>query len=245
MSGVVLRRLSGAELLARQEDARRVYAEAFTGPPWAEDDSAADRFVLRLTGDALRDGFTAAGTFRDGRLIGLATAWTTPAPFPSGRCYPQAQAALGADRTAEWLCGGREVDELALATAARGQGVGAALLDAVTADAPGGRCWLLTSVRARNANAIYRRLGWTPATHPAPEGSGIVVFSAQLIRRALPSPARSDPPKYYLCVPPTSASVSWTTSPNGATPSSPARRCPPRTRRCCSSTRAWSPSSHT
>lgn len=176
MNGVVLRRLPGTELLAQQEDARRVYAEAFSGPPWTEDASAADRFILRLARDALRDGFTAAGAFRDGRLIGLATAWTTPSPFPSGRCYPQAQAALGADRTAEWLCGAREVDELALATAARGQGVGAALLDAVTADAPDGRCWLLTSVRARDANAFYRRLGWTSATHPAPEGSGIVVF---------------------------------------------------------------------
>ncbi|MFG2601160.1 GNAT family N-acetyltransferase [Streptomyces sp. NPDC048462] len=176
MSGVKLRRLSGDELLVLHEDACRVYAEAFAGPPWSEDASAADRFILRLAGDALRDGFTAAGAFRNSRLIGLATSWTTPSPFPSGRCYPQAQAALGADRTAAWLCGGREVDELALATAARGQGVGAALLDAVTADAPDGRCWLMTSVRAGDAHAFYQRLGWTSATHPAPEGAGIAVF---------------------------------------------------------------------
>jgi hypothetical protein len=47
MSTVMLRRLSGPELLARQEDARRVYAEAFTGPPWTQGASVADRFVLR------------------------------------------------------------------------------------------------------------------------------------------------------------------------------------------------------
>ncbi|MFF7256581.1 hypothetical protein [Streptomyces microflavus] len=75
------RRLSGAELLARHEDAGRVYAEAFGGPPWSEDVSAADRFIRRLTDDVTRPGFTAAGTFRNDRLVGLATAWTTPAPF--------------------------------------------------------------------------------------------------------------------------------------------------------------------
>ncbi|MFB6655288.1 GNAT family N-acetyltransferase [Streptomyces microflavus] len=176
MSTVALRRLSGAGLLARREDARQVYAEAFGGPPWSEDASAADGFVRRLPDNASRPGFTAAGAFRDDRLIGLATAWTTPAPFPSGGCYPQAAAALGPDRTAQWLCGSREVDELAVSPDARGQGVGAALLERVTVDAPGGRCWLLTSVRALDAMGFYRRLGWTQATHPACEDTGIAVF---------------------------------------------------------------------
>ncbi|MGN2360895.1 hypothetical protein [Streptomyces luridiscabiei] len=49
MSSVAPRHPSGAELLARHEDARRVYAEAFGGPPWSQDVSAADRFVRRLT----------------------------------------------------------------------------------------------------------------------------------------------------------------------------------------------------
>lgn len=190
MSGVVVRSLSGAQLLTRREDARRVYAEAFAGPPWGEDASAADRFVQRLADDAARPGVTAAGVFRYGVLVGLATAWTTPTPFPSGRCYAQAQAALGADRTTGWLCGSREVDELALARAARGQGAGAALLGAVTEGAPGGRCWLLTSVRAREAKAFYQRLGWAPVTHPAPGGHGHVVFlgPAHPARSALAHP---------------------------------------------------------
>lgn len=176
MSAMALRCLTGAELLARREDARRVYAEAFSGPPWSEDASAADRFVIRLANDANRPGFTAVGAFRNDRLVGLSTARTTPAPFPTDRCYPQVAAALGADRTAQWLCGSREVDELALSADARGQGVGAALLGAVTANAPGGRCWLLTSVQADDAMSFYRRLGWGQATHPAPDGSGIAVF---------------------------------------------------------------------
>ncbi|WLQ38431.1 GNAT family N-acetyltransferase (plasmid) [Streptomyces castrisilvae] len=176
MSGAVIRRLTGAELLARPQDVRRVYAEAFAGPPWFEDASAADGFIRRLTDDVTRDGFTAAGAFRGDTLVGLATAWTTPAPFPADRSYAQVAAAFGAGRTARWLCGSLEVDELALATAARGQGAGAALLDSVAADAPGGRCRLLTSGRARDAIGFYRRAGWVQAVHPAGDGTGIVVL---------------------------------------------------------------------
>ncbi|MFY4719753.1 GNAT family N-acetyltransferase [Streptomyces sp. LaBMicrA B280] len=175
MSGVVVHRLPGAELLAREGEVRRVYAQALTGPPWREDSSASGRFLRRLADDVARPGFTAADAVRDGALVGLATAWMTPDPFPSGRCYPQAALALGPERTARWL-GGREVDELADATAARGRGAGAALLDAVTEDAPDGRCWLLTSAHACAAVAFYIRLGWTQATHPAPEGTGSAVF---------------------------------------------------------------------
>ncbi|MET9109645.1 GNAT family N-acetyltransferase [Streptomyces zhihengii] len=189
MSATAVRRLSGSGLLAHEGDVRRVYREAFAEPPWSEDASVADRFLDRLAGDAARPGFTAAGAFADGgALVGLATAWTTPTPFPSGRCYPQAAAALGAERTTGWLCGGREVDELAVAASARGRGMGAALLDAVTAEAPGGRCWLLTSVRAPATIAFYRRRGWTQATHPAPGGSGIAVFLGP------GHPARADVP---------------------------------------------------
>lgn len=42
---------------------------------------------------------------------------------------------------------GREADELAVGPAARGTGPAAALLKAVTADAPEARAWLLTSAR--------------------------------------------------------------------------------------------------
>ncbi len=190
MSAVTVRRVSGAELLARQDGIRRVYTEAFTGPPWNEDVAAVERFLRGLAEEAPRPGFVAALAFDGEAVTGLATAWTTPAEFPSGRCYPQVAAALGAERTASWLCGGREVDELAVAKEARGRGVGTTLLDAVTADAPGGRCWLLTSVRAHDALAFYRSLGWTQATHPAPEGDGHAVFLGPLhpARTAAPRP---------------------------------------------------------
>ncbi|MEU4148447.1 GNAT family N-acetyltransferase [Streptomyces parvulus] len=165
-----------AGLLAHTAALRSVYVDAFCAPPWNEDEERATEFVNRLPADAGRPGFTAATAVRDGETVGFAIAWTTPAPFPAGRCYPQAAAGLGPARTADWLCGALEVDELAVRTAARGAGVAGGLLEAVTAHAPDGRAWLLTSVRNARAAAFYRRQGWTQATHPSPDGRGIVVF---------------------------------------------------------------------
>lgn len=176
MTAALVRRVSGAELLGRAESLRRLYAEVFGAAPWSQDEEAAARFARRLAGDVTRPGFTAALAVDGDAVLGFATAWTTPASFPAERCYPQVRACLGPARTSTWLCGGREVDELAVLGAARGRGIGAALLDTVTADAPGGRCWLLSSVRARAALAFYRHLGWAQATHPAPEGAGCAAF---------------------------------------------------------------------
>ncbi|EYT81604.1 acetyltransferase [Streptomyces sp. Tu 6176] len=170
-------RLFGDTGLLRQAPAlRSVYVDAFCAPPWEEDESRADEFVTRLAADARRPGFTAATASCDGQVVGFATAWITPAPFPTDRCHPQAGAGLGPQRTADWLCGALEVDELAVRAAARGTGLAARLLAAVTADAPGGRAWLLTSVRSTRALSFYRRQGWTQATHPAPGGRGSVVL---------------------------------------------------------------------
>ncbi|MET8717309.1 GNAT family N-acetyltransferase [Streptomyces sp. NPDC004735] len=153
-----------------------VYVDAFCAPPWNEDEKKAMEFLGRLPTNAQRPGFTAALAFEGQDLLGFATAWTTLAPFPTDRCYPQAAAGLGIDRTTKWLCGAREIDELAVRPKARGTGLAAELLEAVTEDAPDGRSWLLTSVRSDRAMSFYRRQGWTQATHPSPEGKGIVVF---------------------------------------------------------------------
>ncbi|MFF8619211.1 GNAT family N-acetyltransferase [Streptomyces sp. NPDC015350] len=172
----LVRQASGSLLLAYADGVRAVYADAFGSPPWREGPEHADAYLRRLGDDADRDGFTAALVLDGDTVLGWATAWTTPSPFPAERCYPPISAALGKHRTADWLCGAREVDELAVATRARGAGLGAALLDGVTADRTDGRCWLLTSVAARGAVAFYEREGWTQATHPAPGGAGHAAF---------------------------------------------------------------------
>ncbi|KUM78345.1 GNAT family N-acetyltransferase [Streptomyces curacoi] len=166
----------GPELLAHADALRAVYVDAFCAPPWSEDEQRATDFVHRLRANVRRPGFTAVTAVQGGEIAGFATAWTTPAPFPTDRCYPEAAAGLGPDHTAAWLIGARETDELAVRPAARGTGLAARLLEAVTADAPGGRSWLLTSVRSSRAMSFYRRQGWTQATHPSPGGRGVVVF---------------------------------------------------------------------
>jgi len=174
--GIGIRVFHGKGLLAHAEALRSVYAEAFRAPPWNEGEEQADAFVGRLLDDVRRPGFIAAVAYEGANVVAFATAWTTVAPFPTDRCYPQVAAGLGPQRTVQWLCGAREIDELAVRPAARGTGLAAQLLKAVTEDAPEGRSWLLTSVRSPRAVAFYRRQGWTQATHPAPEGTGIVVF---------------------------------------------------------------------
>ncbi|MDX2661108.1 GNAT family N-acetyltransferase [Streptomyces stelliscabiei] len=171
-----IRVLCGKDLLKHTEALHSVYVEAFCAPPWNEDEERAVEFVGRLVDNVRRPGFTAALAFAGADVVGFATAWTTVAPFPTDRCYPQAAAGLGPERTVKWLCGAREIDELAVRPTAHGTGLAAELLEAVTEDAPDDRSWLLTSVRSSRAVAFYRRQGWTQATHPSPEGTGIVVF---------------------------------------------------------------------
>ncbi|MFB6849670.1 GNAT family N-acetyltransferase [Streptomyces sp. NPDC056373] len=171
-----IRVFRGKDLLKHADALYSVYVEAFCAPPWNEDEERAVEFVGRLVDGVRRPGFTSALAFAGAEVAGFATAWTTVAPFPTDRCYPQAAAGLGARRTVEWLCGAREIDELAVRPSVRGTGLAAGLLDAVTYDAPEGRSWLLTSVRSPRAVAFYRRQGWAQATHPSPEGTGIVVF---------------------------------------------------------------------
>ncbi|EPD67248.1 GNAT family N-acetyltransferase [Streptomyces sp. HGB0020] len=171
-----MRVIKGAGLLDHTAALRSVYAEAFCAPPWDEDEEKAVEFVGRLSANVDRPGFTAVLALDGSEVVGFATAWTTLAPFPTDRCYPQAAAGLGPERTVEWLCGSREIDELAVRPGARGTGLASELLRAVTADAPDGRSWLLTSVRSGRAMSFYRRQGWTQATHPSPDGKGIVVF---------------------------------------------------------------------
>ncbi|QCX80944.1 Acetyltransferase (GNAT) family protein [Streptomyces sp. YIM 121038] len=172
----VVHRLAGPDLLAHREGIRTVYAAAFAEPPWHAEPAAADAYLTRLAADTARPGFAGAVALDGERVLGFATAWTSSTPLPDARSYPRVTAALGAERTAAWLCGGLEVDELAVTPGAHGRGLGRTLLEAVTRDAPDARCWLLTSVRADATVRFYGRLGWRQVTHPAPDGHGIAVF---------------------------------------------------------------------
>ncbi|WP_282203309.1 GNAT family N-acetyltransferase [Kitasatospora fiedleri] len=175
MTPYQVRPLPSGELLAAAAQVRSVYAAAFGGPPWHEPAHRADAYLERLAQDALRPSFTAAAaTDAGGRLLGFATAWTTPAPFPTDRCHPRVAAALGPRRTEAWLCGARVVDELAVRPGHTERGIGTALLDAVTADAVDGRCWLLTTARPDGPLGFYLRQGWHRAD-PQTDGPAVLL----------------------------------------------------------------------
>ncbi|MET8726596.1 GNAT family N-acetyltransferase [Streptomyces parvus] len=171
-----VRTVQAGEVIRYADGIRDVYASAFAAPPWNEDPAEADVYVERLARDALRPGFTAAVATAGGKVTGFATAWITPEVFPADRSYGQVAEALGPLRTRAWLCGALEVNELAVAPEAHGGGLGAALLDAVTGPAPGGRCWLLTSVRAEAALRLYERTGWRRVDAPVPGKAALVVL---------------------------------------------------------------------
>ncbi|MGV2920156.1 GNAT family N-acetyltransferase [Streptomyces alfalfae] len=172
----VVQVLRGGDVLAHSDALGSVYVDAFSAPPWNEGEEKAAEFAERLRHDARRPGFTAALAFAGRDVLGFASGWTTLRPFPTDRCYPQVAASLGAGHTNDWLCDAFEVDELAVRPSAHGGGLAGNLLAAVTADAPEGRSWLLTSVQATRAMAFYHRQGWTQAARPSPDGKGVVVF---------------------------------------------------------------------
>ncbi|MFG2825632.1 GNAT family N-acetyltransferase [Kitasatospora sp. NPDC048365] len=178
MSAVLVHRLDASGVAAYRAGIREVYAAAFGAPPWHEPADRADAYLRRLARDADRPGFAAAvATDRaGGGVLGFVTAWTTPAPFPGDRCYPLVSERLGQRRTAQWLCGAREIDELAVHPGAGRRGVGAALLDAVGDDAPDGRSWLLTAAVPGGPLPFYLRRGWRQVTEPAPGPDGLVVL---------------------------------------------------------------------
>ncbi|MFE4450257.1 GNAT family N-acetyltransferase [Streptomyces sp. NPDC056796] len=171
-----VRPVEGGRLPAYADGIGRVYADAFSAPPWNEDPASGARYAARLADDAARPGFTAALALDGDTVGGFATAWTTPGTFPTGPGYDHVAEALGAGRVTSWLCGALKVDELAVSPDARGGGLGAALLSAVTAPAPDGRCWLLTSVRATAALRLYGRAGWHQVPVTVPGRAGLTVL---------------------------------------------------------------------
>jgi len=133
----------------------QVAIAAFAGPPWNEPAARARLAIDRMLTDA-----GSGGTFV------LALAFTGAAPDLAGFAYGLRRWHLPA--LAGQLPAGPgdppfELCELAVRPAARGQGAGAALHQAIlTVSGPRPR-WLATHPAARPALALYRTRGWRTA----------------------------------------------------------------------------------
>lgn len=152
------------------------YADVFSAPPWNEDEETIRQFATRLQADSRRPGFRTAFAQSRAGIDGFATGWTTRSSLPADRAYGQVAAQLGPDRVKGLLAGALEVDELAVRPYARGRGTGRTLLTEITADAPDGRAWLLTSRLATDTVATYRRLGWHEVRARPGTETGVIVF---------------------------------------------------------------------
>lgn len=167
----------GASALEATDTLAGLYREAFCAPPWNEDETKVAAFTGRLRSNVERPGFVAAVAHDAGRAVGFGTAWRTRAPFPSDRRYPDILAQLGPDRVDAWLIGAQEVDELAVASSARGHGIGPRLLDNLTGLDQGHGTWLITSMKSPAAVRFYQRCGWHQITErDDAENDEIVVF---------------------------------------------------------------------
>lgn len=166
----------GIAVLAVLEPITNVYREVFTAPPWNETGELVDRFVQRLRGECRRPGFTAWTVHDNGHMVGFATGWPTPPPFPHGRSYTAVANQFGDGWVNRWLVGALEIDELAVLPRCQGQGIGSILLDTCVRAAPDKGAWLLTHAHAEGTVSFYRRSGWYPPPIPKPDGSGVVIF---------------------------------------------------------------------
>lgn len=126
--------------------------------------------------DVERPDFVAILAHLGERPVGFTTIWRTRAPFPTCRRYGDVLTRLGDRRVAAWLVGALEVDELAVAPQAQGQGIGARLL-ATAADLDKGKgVWLLISTRSPAAVGFYRGCGWRQVTGAHEGDESIAVF---------------------------------------------------------------------
>jgi len=132
------------------DELRELAAAAFSAPPWNETPAQARQLTDRMLADARNPAFVLAFAFM-GRGPTLAGFGYGVPRWPGPHI---AEAGLTFDGEPFELC------ELAVRPAARGQGAGRALHDAiVTASGPQPR-WLVTHPAARPAVSLYRTSGW-------------------------------------------------------------------------------------
>ncbi|MFF0249094.1 GNAT family N-acetyltransferase [Streptosporangium sandarakinum] len=117
----------------------------FTRPPWCEPYPAARSLSARLLADSGSPGFVLAVALHGEELAGFAYGM---------RCSRLAVLA-GREPADDFT-----LRELGVLPEARGQGLGAALHDAVLSAAEPGRRWLATHPAATEAMGLYRAQGW-------------------------------------------------------------------------------------
>ena len=193
---VDVRVVTAAELAAYAEGIRAVYADAFGGPRGTEG-AGAGRCVPGAAGsDADRPGIPGAVALDEGAVLGFRHRLDDPDPFPhqpllpAGGRRPGSRAHHG---VAVRRAGGRRTRR---ARRGAGQGLGAALLTALTAESADGRSLAahLRTCRNEPSASTGGSAGARPPT-PHPAGRGWPSSSVPAIPPKCPPPFPTDSPE--------------------------------------------------
>lgn len=119
-----------------------------------------------------RDGFRLTRAYNDGSLVGFAYGYTGE----RGQWWTDRAAEVLPDAVSEdWLGGHFELVTIGVVPEARGRGIGAALMERLTADIPHDRWLLMTSADPDEpAHRLYARHGWQVIGPGLAEGRAIM-----------------------------------------------------------------------
>ena len=153
--------LTGGKIEAELSQMKRIYLEAFQGPPYNEQEADAESFAAHLQRHRHYQGFhfLAARDDTDGRIVGFAYGFTSR----DGLWWHDRLAkAFSKQAYRIWLEDAFEVVELAVVPDMQGMGIGGRLHDELLRWLPQATAVLSTSQSTTNATHLYRKRGWVP-----------------------------------------------------------------------------------
>lgn len=152
--------ITSDDLAPNLDELAKVYYSAFSEPPYAETEAAAEQFVARqLPLHAERPGFRlcVSRAWPGGPIAGFAYGY---AGMPGQWWYETVSAAIGPALTTRWMADYFELVELAVTPGAQRQGFGGALHDALLRNLPHRTAMLTAYPDAIAALRLYTHRDW-------------------------------------------------------------------------------------
>lgn len=140
-----------------RHDLVSIYRSTFTRPPYNEGEEDVEAFSEKLDRHSARGGFRLCAAREEGEIVGFSYG------FDGGRngwTRSIIEPLLTDEETERWLADYFEFVELAVASEARGRGVGGRLHDELLSGVAHRRAALFAIEDAEPAMGLYRKRGW-------------------------------------------------------------------------------------